>query len=104
MLISVVLTLSPTQPLTLPANLGRADSLRGAGSAAQLGRRAYPGFVGVCSYAFRSRDRYGLGLIHLLAAFAFYAGVGARTTVGLGQARVIPSPQSRVRGEKPAQG
>ena len=52
-------------------------------------RGAYPGFVGVCGYAFRNQDRYWLGLIHALAAFALYAGVGARTTMGLGQARVI---------------
>jgi len=59
-------------------------------------RGAYPGFVGTCSYSFLVHDRYWLGLIHLLAAFAFYAGVGARTTMGLGQVRVVPSPQSRV--------
>jgi CRISPR-associated endoribonuclease Cas6 len=53
------------------------------------GRGAYPGFVGVCGYAFRVRDRYWMGLIHLLAAFALYAGVGARTSMGLGQARVV---------------
>lgn len=52
-------------------------------------RGAFPGFLGVCGYAFRNRDRYWLGLIHTLAAFALYAGVGTRTTVGLGQARVV---------------
>ncbi|HID61244.1 MAG TPA: CRISPR-associated endoribonuclease Cas6 [Anaerolineae bacterium] len=50
-------------------------------------REAYPGFVGMCSYSFRVRDRYWMGLIHLLAAFALYAGVGARTTMGLGQTK-----------------
>jgi len=59
-------------------------------------RGAYPGFVGTCGYSFLVHDRYWLGLIHLLAAFAFYAGVGARTTMGLGQVRVVPSPQPRV--------
>lgn len=59
-------------------------------------RGAYPGFVGTCSYAFLVHDRYWLGLIHLLAAFAFYAGVGARTTMGLGQVRVVHSPQFAV--------
>jgi len=48
-----------------------------------------PGFVGRCSYGFRSHDRYWLGLVRLLAAFAFYAGVGARSSMGLGQARVV---------------
>jgi len=54
------------------------------------GRGAYPGFVGSCSYAFRVRDRYWVGLVHLLAAFALYAGVGTRTTMGLGQVRPVP--------------
>jgi CRISPR-associated endoribonuclease Cas6 len=58
-------------------------------------RGAYPGFVGVCGYGFQVKDRYWMGLIHLLAAFALYAGVGTRTTMGLGQARVI-SRQSPV--------
>lgn len=53
------------------------------------GRGALPGFTGTCGYAFLNRDRYWMGLIHLLAAFAFYAGVGARTTWGLGQARAV---------------
>ncbi len=63
-------------------------------------RGAYPGFVGTCSYSFLVQDRYWLGLIHLLAAFAFYAGVGARTTMGLGQVRVVPSPQPRVQSPR----
>lgn len=50
---------------------------------------AYPGFLGQCSYGFRSHDRYWLGLVYLLSAFAFYAGVGARTSMGLGQARLL---------------
>lgn len=50
---------------------------------------AFPGFLGTASYAFRIKDRYWMGLIHLLGAFAFYAGVGLRTTMGLGQARKL---------------
>jgi CRISPR-associated endoribonuclease Cas6 len=50
-------------------------------------RGAFPGFVGNVTYAFRVRDRYWMGLIKLLAAFALYAGVGQRVTMGLGQAR-----------------
>jgi CRISPR-associated endoribonuclease Cas6 len=34
-------------------------------------------------------DRYWLSLIQLLSDFAFYAGVGAQTTMGFGQCRVI---------------
>lgn len=50
---------------------------------------ANPGFVGTCSYTFRVRDRYWMGLIHLLARFALYAGIGARTSMGLGQCRPL---------------
>lgn len=48
---------------------------------------AFPGFLGHVGYTFRVRDRYWTGLIHLLAKFSLYAGVGQRTTMGLGQAR-----------------
>lgn len=53
------------------------------------GRGAVAGFVGACTYAIQVRDKYWMGLIHLLAAFAFYAGLGRRTTMGLGQARPL---------------
>ena len=55
----------------------------------QAGRGAYPGFVGHCAYAFRVKDRYWMGLIHTLAAFAFYAGVGKGTAMGMGQCRKV---------------
>ncbi|MFZ1753946.1 MAG: CRISPR-associated endoribonuclease Cas6 [Caldilineaceae bacterium] len=48
-------------------------------------RGGLPGFVGSCTYAFKVQDRYWMGLIHLLADFAFYAGVGKQTAMGLGQ-------------------
>jgi CRISPR-associated endoribonuclease Cas6 len=50
---------------------------------------AFPGFVGSVTYSFRVKDRYWMGLIHLLAAFSLYAGVGQRVTMGLGQARRV---------------
>jgi CRISPR-associated endoribonuclease Cas6 len=53
-------------------------------------RGAVAGCVGDCTYAMRVTDRYWMGLTHLLAAFAFYGGVGRRTTMGLGQARPLP--------------
>lgn len=53
-------------------------------------RGAVAGFVGTCSYAIQVGDKYWMGLIHLLAAFALYAGLGRRTTMGLGQARALP--------------
>lgn len=45
------------------------------------------GFVGRCRYTALNHDRYWLGLIQMLADFAFFAGVGYQTSVGLGQAR-----------------
>lgn len=43
------------------------------------------GFVGSCTYAALRPDTYWLGVVRLLAAFAFYAGVGYKTTMGFGQ-------------------
>ena len=51
------------------------------------GRGIVPGFVGYCRYYVEVHDRYWMGLIQLLAGFSLYAGVGLRTTMGLGQAR-----------------
>ena len=53
----------------------------------RFGGRALPGFVGSCTYALRLKDRYWMGLVHLLAGFALYAGVGKQTTMGMGQVR-----------------
>ena len=52
-------------------------------------RGAVAGCVGRCTYAILVHDKYWMRLIHLLAAFAFYAGVGRRTTMGLGQTRPL---------------
>lgn len=52
-------------------------------------RGIFPGFVGHCTYALRVKDRYWMGLIHLLAAFARYAGIGKETARGMGQARSV---------------
>lgn len=49
------------------------------------------GFVGRCTYVMRVKDRYWMGLVHALAHFALYAGVGKRTSMGLGQVRVLSS-------------
>jgi CRISPR-associated endoribonuclease Cas6 len=44
------------------------------------------GCVGLCRYVIRNADRYWGGVMRTLGAFAFFAGVGAHTTIGLGQA------------------
>ncbi|MCP4538867.1 MAG: CRISPR system precrRNA processing endoribonuclease RAMP protein Cas6 [Chloroflexi bacterium] len=45
------------------------------------------GFVGRCRYVALNKDRYWLGVIQLLTDYAFYAGIGYQTTIGMGQAR-----------------
>jgi len=47
------------------------------------------GFVGHCQYVALNKDQYWLRASNLLAEFAFYAGVGYQTTVGMGQTRKI---------------
>jgi len=58
--------------------------------------RGAVGFVGACRFAMLNRDPYWMRLMHLLAAFSLYAGMGRWTTVGLGQVRVVSSPKSSV--------
>ncbi|MEW6287102.1 MAG: CRISPR system precrRNA processing endoribonuclease RAMP protein Cas6 [Chloroflexota bacterium] len=45
------------------------------------------GAVGQITFTATNFDRFWLGQIHTLAAFALFSGVGAGTTQGLGQAR-----------------
>jgi CRISPR-associated endoribonuclease Cas6 len=46
------------------------------------------GFVGECEFLIHlEKDDIRARVIHLLADFAFYGGVGYRTTMGMGQAR-----------------
>jgi CRISPR-associated endoribonuclease Cas6 len=45
------------------------------------------GCVGQAYYVILDRDRYWAATLNLLAEYAFYSGVGYRTTVGLGQTR-----------------
>ncbi len=45
------------------------------------------GMVGMAVFTALNHDRYWLTLLNLLADFALYAGVGAGTTMGLGQCR-----------------
>lgn len=45
------------------------------------------GCIGNVTYHAQNRDRYWLSVLSLLADFALYAGVGAQTTMGMGQVR-----------------
>jgi len=48
------------------------------------------GFTGECEFLIHlSKDDIRARIIHLLADFAFYGGVGYRTTMGMGQARRV---------------
>ena len=47
------------------------------------------GSIGKITYIALNRDRYWLSALGLLAEFALYAGVGAQTTMGMGQVRRI---------------
>lgn len=47
------------------------------------------GATGCCTYRAMNHDRYWRACIDTLAAFAFYSGVGAGTTRGFGQARLL---------------
>lgn len=53
------------------------------------GRGAVTGFVGHVTYAVGLPGDTLAQQVHMLAAYALYSGVGARTTMGLGQARVV---------------
>lgn len=55
------------------------------------------GFMGKCSYALMDQPSKGGGserlktahVLHFLSAFAFYAGVGTKTAMGMGQTRLV---------------
>ncbi len=47
------------------------------------------GFAGNCTYIVTKENPFAMACLHLLADFAFYASVGAKTTMGMGQTRRI---------------
>lgn len=51
------------------------------------------GFVGQAVFLALNSDRYWVGSLHLLAEYAFFAGVGYQTTMGMGQARPAAAPE-----------
>jgi CRISPR-associated endoribonuclease Cas6 len=75
---------------------------RGGSESARLvfrnGKGAYqtvivPGFVGRCSFRLvGSHDRGLIKALNALANFAFYSGVGAKTTMGFGVSRRLDGP------------
>jgi len=62
-----------------------------------LNHAPQPGFVGWCDYLLPDDDAGGCvrRQVQLLASFAFYAGVGYKTTLGLGRVRRNQQPTKR---------
>jgi len=84
-------------PMTMPAEVRRYAETMMAVSRFDLQSRAAQmkagglrvGAVGRVQFSALNSDRYWLGMLNTLAGFAQFAGVGAGTTQGLGQAREI---------------
>jgi CRISPR-associated endoribonuclease Cas6 len=57
------------------------------------------GFTGRADFVALNRDRYWLNILHLLAAFSFFSGVGYGTAAGLGQCRVTSDELRVTSGE-----
>lgn len=57
------------------------------------GGSAQIGFTGHARFVALNRDRYWLNVLHLLAAYSFYSGVGSGTASGLGQVRRVTSDE-----------
>lgn len=56
----------------------------------------YRGFVGRVTFHSYNYDRYWMSMIWMLAQYATYAGVGAKTTMGLGQCYLVPEASTPV--------
>lgn len=50
------------------------------------------GAVGEITYTTLNYDRYWMSLMHALAAYSMFAGVGAGTSMGMGQCRIKAAP------------
>jgi len=89
-----------TAPLAFPAEVRRYAAECLAISRYRLETRSIPlkngglrvGAVGHITYTALNYDRYWLGVLHTLSAFALFAGVGAGVSMGLGQCRSAPPP------------
>jgi hypothetical protein len=73
-------------PITLPDE-ARALPRNAWPSATSGCARAQIGFVGMVLFAALNRNRYWMGLMNVLAEYAFFAGVGYQTTRGMGLCR-----------------
>lgn len=63
-----------------------------------FGRYRQVGFVGDCEFRISARcEELWTQVIHFLADFAFFAGIGYKTTMGMGQTRRIDGERTHVR-------
>ena len=84
-------------PIAFPPELGRYASECLAVGRFELSSRAAAlndngaryGAVGKISYTATHYDRYWMSLVHTLAAYSLFAGVGKGTAMGLGQCRRV---------------
>ena len=53
------------------------------------GRATTPGFVGICTFKIKDRNKEFLKNVNLLADFSFFAGTGRKTTHGMGMTRRV---------------
>lgn len=62
------------------------------------------GFVGECHYLVRRPEQEEAGQVALLAEFSRYAGIGSKTTMGMGQVRAVDREpeQPKPGGKEPA--
>jgi CRISPR-associated endoribonuclease Cas6 len=88
-------------PVAVGAEVRRYAAECMAVAAYDLHSRAWPfkdalivGGVGHCRYVMTVQDRYWMSVIQMLAEWAIFAGVGAQTASGLGQARRPPRGSS----------
>ena len=56
-----------------------------------LGGGMQAGFTGVCAYDLNALTWEARRILYALAAFAFYAGTGRKTGMGMGQTRIQPN-------------
>ena len=55
----------------------------------EFGRYRQVGFIGECRFKIKIKEPIWVKILHLLADFSFFAGVGYKTTMGMGQTKKI---------------
>lgn len=58
------------------------------------------GLVGRVSFSTLNYDRYWMSLMQTLARFSYYSGVGAKTTMGMGQCHVVVESEKKANNQQ----